>query len=120
MGAGASWQGRIRELEEIRAELAEKELVLLGKEQELLERDQTVQVLREEVSARHTIHLGIQSPRHPLLEGSTLSVEPDHIAGILPSQAHLPALLWVREVLVSHLKPLLMCSWTWNGSCAPC
>lgn len=44
------WQGRIRELEEIRAELAEKELVLLGKEQELLERDQTVQVLREEAS----------------------------------------------------------------------
>ena len=44
-------QGRIRELEEIRAELAEKELVLLGKEQELLERDQTVAVLREEVTA---------------------------------------------------------------------
>ena len=42
-------QGRIRELEEIRAELAEKELVLLGKEQELLERDQTLAVLREEV-----------------------------------------------------------------------
>ena len=42
-------KGRIRELEEIRAELAEKELVLLGKEQELLEKDQTVAVLREEV-----------------------------------------------------------------------
>ncbi len=42
-------KGRIRELEEIRAELAEKELVLLSKEQELLERDQTVNVLREEV-----------------------------------------------------------------------
>ena len=47
-------QGRIRELEEIRAELAEKELVLLGKEQELLERDQSVQVLREEASL-HTV-----------------------------------------------------------------
>ena len=42
-------KGRIRELEEIRSELAEKELVLLGKEQELLDRDQTVAVLREEV-----------------------------------------------------------------------
>lgn len=47
---GMCMQGRIRELEEIRAELAEKELVLLGKEQELLERDQSVQVLREEAS----------------------------------------------------------------------
>ena len=42
-------KGRIRELEEIRSELAEKELVLLGKEKELLDKDQTVQVLREEV-----------------------------------------------------------------------
>jgi hypothetical protein len=42
-------KGRIRELEEIRAELAEKELVLLGRERELLEKEQTVTVLREEV-----------------------------------------------------------------------
>ena len=49
---GMCLQGRIRELEEIRAELAEKELVLLGKEQELLERDQSVQVLREEARLR--------------------------------------------------------------------
>ncbi len=42
-------KGRIRELEEIRSELAEKELVLLGKEQELLDKDQTVEVLRKEV-----------------------------------------------------------------------
>jgi hypothetical protein len=42
-------KGRIRELEEIRSELVEKELVLLGKEKELLDKDQTVQVLREEV-----------------------------------------------------------------------
>ncbi|KAL4427942.1 hypothetical protein ABPG75_002031 [Micractinium tetrahymenae] len=42
-------KGRIRELEEIRAELAEKELVLLEKEKELLEKEQTVMVLREEV-----------------------------------------------------------------------
>jgi hypothetical protein len=46
-------KGRIRELEEIRAELAEKELVLLSKEQELLEKEQTVNVLREEVCCLH-------------------------------------------------------------------
>ena len=56
-------QGRIRELEEIRAELAEKELVLLGKEQELLERDQSVQVLREEASL-HTISASHASALH--------------------------------------------------------
>ena len=59
-------QGRIRELEEIRAELAEKELVLLGKEQELLERDQSVQVLREEASLR-IISISHASPRHWVL-----------------------------------------------------
>lgn len=42
-------KGRIRELQEIRAELAEKELLLLGRESELLEKEQTVSVLREEV-----------------------------------------------------------------------
>ena len=74
---GACWQGRIRELEEIRAELAEKELVLLGKEQELLERDQTVQVLREEASALYTTPLSPPSPLSipALLEGCALSVE---------------------------------------------
>ncbi len=34
---------------QIRSELAEKELILLQKEQELLERDQTLIVLKEEV-----------------------------------------------------------------------
>jgi predicted hydrocarbon binding protein len=47
-------KGRIRELEEIRSELAEKELVLLGKEKQLLDKDQTVQVLREEVCTDFT------------------------------------------------------------------
>lgn len=42
-------KGRIRELQEIRAELAEKELVLLEKQEELLEKEQTVMVLREEL-----------------------------------------------------------------------
>lgn len=43
-------KGRIRELEETRAELAEKGLILLLKEKELLEKEQTLVVLREEVS----------------------------------------------------------------------
>jgi len=46
---GKKGKGRIRELQEIRAELAEKELVLVEKEQDLLEKDQTVMVLREEL-----------------------------------------------------------------------
>ena len=54
-------KGRIRELEEIRAELAEKELVLLSKEQELLERDQTVNVLREEVKLLFFAHVSKSS-----------------------------------------------------------
>ncbi|KAJ9524402.1 hypothetical protein QJQ45_008616 [Haematococcus lacustris] len=45
-------KGRIRELTEIRAELAEKELILLEKEQELLERDQTLTVLKEEAEVQ--------------------------------------------------------------------
>ena len=45
-------RGRIRELEEIRAELAEKELILIAKQQELAEKEQTLLVLREEV---HTL-----------------------------------------------------------------
>lgn len=44
------FKGRIRELEKIRAELAEKQLVLLQKEQELSEKEQTLLVLREEVN----------------------------------------------------------------------
>lgn len=58
-------KGRIRELEEIRAELAEKELVLLSKEQELLERDQTVNVLREEVGCSHPLlyHFIMELPK---------------------------------------------------------
>ena len=36
---------------QVRSELAEKELILLSKEQELLEKDQTLLVMREEVRA---------------------------------------------------------------------
>ena len=49
-------RGRIRELEEIRAELAEKELVLIAKQQELLDKEQTLLVLREEVRAMSSQH----------------------------------------------------------------
>ncbi|MEW5304382.1 MAG: hypothetical protein WDW36_006993 [Sanguina aurantia] len=42
-------KGRLRELEEIRFELAEKELALLQKQVELLEKDQTLAVLKEEL-----------------------------------------------------------------------
>jgi hypothetical protein len=40
---------RIRELQEIRAQLAEREVQLLEKQQMLLEQEQTLLVLQEEV-----------------------------------------------------------------------
>ena len=67
-------KGRIRELEEIRAELAENELVLLSKERELLERDQSVQVLREEV--RLTGHLACLTARFPSFSFSASPLPP--------------------------------------------
>jgi hypothetical protein len=46
-----SRRGRLRELEEIRSELAIKELVLLEKQAELQEKEQTLTILREEVGS---------------------------------------------------------------------
>jgi hypothetical protein len=91
-------KGRIRELEEIRSELVEKELVLLGKEKELLDKDQTVQVLREEVR-------GFDSPHRPQLqcyEGGSIAVLPAFtpLVVLRHAAAHMvlggvpPRLLW--------------------------
>ena len=44
-------KSRIRELEDIRAELAAKELALLDKERYLMDKDQNISVLQEEVRA---------------------------------------------------------------------
>ncbi|BDA41590.1 hypothetical protein COCOBI_02-3710 [Coccomyxa sp. Obi] len=67
-------KGRIRELEEIRAELAEKELVLLSKEQELLEKDQTVNVLREELELEKKLRTLLTKEKEKAEEQSALAL----------------------------------------------
>ncbi|CAL8460522.1 g51 [Coccomyxa elongata] len=67
-------KGRIRELEEIRAELAEKELVLLSKEQELLEKDQTVAVLREELELEKKLRTLLTKEKEKAEEQSALAL----------------------------------------------
>ncbi|CAK0787497.1 hypothetical protein CVIRNUC_010717 [Coccomyxa viridis] len=67
-------KGRIRELEEIRAELAEKELVLLGKEQELLEKDQSVQVLREELDLERKLRTLLTKEKEKAEEEAALAM----------------------------------------------
>ena len=110
-------QGRIRELEEIRAELAEKELVLLGKEQELLERDQSVQVLREEASL----------PTHQLSTGVCLRrfTKPDSRSTYRPDlhlvESHVLLQCAVTPQNVCFvLRTVCARSWIWSGSCARC
>ncbi|KAL4442133.1 hypothetical protein ABPG77_011394 [Micractinium sp. CCAP 211/92] len=67
-------KGRIRELEEIRAELAEKELVLLEKEKELLEREQTVMVLREELEIEKKLRTLLTKEKEKAEEEATLAM----------------------------------------------
>ena len=120
---GWSIQGRIRELEEIRAELAEKELVLLGKQQELLERDQTLAVLREEVrGCRHLVQVGTVSDECSL--ATSLPPLPSSGLGRTAPKPSLPAvseactaglLLKVRWLSARWAR-----SWSWRRSCALC
>ena len=56
-------RGRIRELEEIRAELAEKELVLIAKQHELLEKEQTLLVLQQEARPASSRLCAVDMPR---------------------------------------------------------
>jgi len=67
-------KGRIRELEEIRAELAEKELVLLEKEQELLDREQTVMVLREELEIERKLRTLLTKEKEKAEEEAALAM----------------------------------------------
>jgi len=67
-------KGRIRELEEIRAELAEKELVLLQKEQELLDREQTVMVLREELEIERKLRALLTREKEKAEEEAALAM----------------------------------------------
>jgi hypothetical protein len=67
-------KGRIRELEEIRAELAEKELVLLEKEQELLDREQTLMVLREELEIERKLRALLTKEKEKAEEEAALAM----------------------------------------------
>lgn len=67
-------KGRIRELEEIRAELAEKELVLLGRERELLEKEQTVSVLREELEIERKLRALLTKDKSKAEEEAALAI----------------------------------------------
>lgn len=72
--AKPSRRGRIRELEDIRSELAEKELVLLQKEQELLDKDQTLMVLREELEIEKKLRALITKEREKAEEEAALAM----------------------------------------------
>lgn len=67
-------KGRIRELEEIRSELAEKELVLLEKEQELLDREQTLMVLREELEIERKLRTLLTKEKEKAEEEAALAM----------------------------------------------
>jgi len=66
-------RGRIRELEEIRAELAEKELVLLGKERALAEREQSLAVLREELEIERKLRALVGKQKEKAEEEAALA-----------------------------------------------
>jgi hypothetical protein len=67
-------RGRIRELQDIRSELAEKELVLLQKEQELLDKDQTLMVLREELEIEKKLRALLTKEREKAEEEAALAM----------------------------------------------
>ncbi|KAK9809966.1 hypothetical protein WJX72_002744 [[Myrmecia] bisecta] len=67
-------KGRIRELQELRTELAEKEGVLLSKEEELLDRDQTVVVLREELDLERKLRALLTKEKEKAEEEAALAM----------------------------------------------
>lgn len=67
-------KGRLRELEEIRAELAEKELILLQKEQELLDKDQTLLVLKEELELERKLRALLTKEKERAEEEAALAM----------------------------------------------
>lgn len=82
--ASRKGRGRIRELEEIRAELAEKELTLLQKEAELLEKEQTVMVLREELEIERRIRTLLTKEKEKAEEEAALAMGLCSGASMLP------------------------------------
>lgn len=67
-------KGRIRELEEIKAELAKKELELLSKENALLEKEQNMIVLRQELEIERNIRAIITKEKEQAEEEAALAM----------------------------------------------
>lgn len=67
-------KGRIRELEELKAELAEKEVELLEKERELLQQEQTLIVLQEELEIERKIRALVTKEKEEAEEEAALAM----------------------------------------------
>jgi hypothetical protein len=67
-------KGRIRELEELKAELAEKEVELLEKEKELLQQEQTLKVLQEELEIERKIRALVTKQKEEAEEEAALAM----------------------------------------------
>jgi len=66
-------RGRLRELEETRAQLAQKQLELLQTEQELLDREQSLAVLREELELERKIRALLTKEKEQAVEEAVLA-----------------------------------------------
>lgn len=67
-------RGRIRELEEIKAQLAQKELELMSKENALLEKEQSMLVLRQELEIERNLRALITKEKEQAEEEAALAM----------------------------------------------
>lgn len=67
-------RGRIRELEEIKAQLAQKELELMSKENALLEKEQSMLVLRQELDIERNLRALITKEKEQAEEEAALAM----------------------------------------------
>jgi len=67
-------KGRIRELEEMRQELAENEIILLEKEKQLLAQEQTLQVLQEELELEKKLRALLTKEKDKANEEAALAI----------------------------------------------
>lgn len=67
-------RGKFVELEEIRAQLAEKQYILLEKEAELLQKDQTVMVLQEELDLERKLRALLTKEKEKAEEQAALAM----------------------------------------------
>ncbi|KAF5840247.1 hypothetical protein DUNSADRAFT_17350 [Dunaliella salina] len=77
-------KGRIRELEEARALIAENQLILLGKEAELLQKEQTLDVLKEQLDLERKLRALLTKEKEKAEEEAALAM------GLCTGSAMLP------------------------------